>query len=1291
MKTSPRNKTLLPLAAALLLATPSVQAVDNTGTGGTFTYTDSSGLNPVVAPPYIGGYVVHKFTSSGTLNIPVPTTADVLVVAGGGGGGKFGGGGGGGGFIYTTSVPVAAGNTTVTVGALGAGATVAGGTGGKGGDSQFGTQTAAVGGGGGGSRNGTLPYPGVNGATGGSGGGASASDSTTVVTSGGSAIAGQGNAGGTGRSPAASGDWGGGGGGGAGAAGSNATGNGASASGGKGGAGLANSISGASVTYAGGGGGATYNGATTGTAGAGGSGGGGAGGKNASGGSATANTGGGGGGGDVGTGQNGGAGGTGIVIVRYPYDPGTFLISLTNPTNSQIFGSTVSISATVVVYDGTPPFTANFYLDGNATPVSTTNNAPTTLTVNLGVLAVGSHTVEAKVTDSTSTTVSSGTRPFSVATDITAPNPNPMTFAVAPAALDTSSIAMTATTATDALSPPIQYYFENITKNTHSGWIPGTVWTNTSLQAGTAYVYRVKARDAALNETAFSATFTATTAYVPPVQTKVSSSTELAYATDVSNSDLLTGLTATTTGWNTGNSATPAQLNDGIHGGSGIPVQGAWTTVGATAIYHLGLGANGLGYTLTSIQTIAAWLNVAFGNQAYTVDVKVKDATNYTTLATVDYEPLTGNAAGATKVTLTDPSGVLATGVEFIRFTANSVNAGANAGAFVFREIDVFGVPTLLDTTPPTLVTLNPTDNATAVVGGANLVATFSENIAPGTGNITIKNLDTSSLTVIPVGDTQISITGAVLTINPTSNLASSSNYAIRIDVAAITDLAANSFAGISDDTTWKFTTGIPDVTPPTLVTLNPAANATSVPVASNLVATFSENIALGSGNITIKNLSNSTQTVIPVGDPQISVSGAVLTINPTADLAALKHYAIRIDPGAITDISANPFAGIANDSTWNFSSASIPLRIMCLGDSITAGYTDNSTWSVPFMFGYRSGLYTRLTNAGYNFKLVGGSTEPWTGISGDPTHGGTYTPALDLRVFGQDGHRGYGGQSISGTNSNVAGYIAADTPDVILLLIGINGIASGSPALLNTLVNTIVTAAPNAHLIVAQITPLASFNQDLYNYNIYIRDTLVPSYIAAGKKVSTVNLYSLFLTNPNDYTSAIAPNVLANGINHPDNPHYDLMAQAWFTGIETLGLAPNTFKHWITGFPGVGALTGFNDDPDGDGIPNGLENFFGTNPGIFSHGVLAGAKNSNTFTFTHPQNATPAADVSAAYCWSKDLATFHTAGTTDPNGSTVELASQPNTPTPGTTTVTATVTGTPAARLFVKVVVTQN
>jgi hypothetical protein len=76
--------------------------------------------------------------------------------------------------------------------------------------------------------------------------------------------------------------------------------------------------------------------------------------------------------------------------------------------------------------------------------------------------------------------------------------------------------------------------------------------------------------------------------------------------------------------------------------------------------------------------------------------------------------------------------------------------------------------------------------------------------------------------------------------------------------------------------------------------------------------------------------------------------------------------------------------------------------RIMCLGDSITVGYTDNPTWNVPFKFGYRSKLYTLLKNAGYNFTFVGDSPQPWNKMSGDPSHGGTYRPKLIYAISGR-------------------------------------------------------------------------------------------------------------------------------------------------------------------------------------------------------------------------------------------------------------------------------------------------
>ena len=70
------------LAAGLLVVAPgTANATGNTGSGGTITYTDSNGSNAVVSPPYVGGYVVHTFNSSGTLSV-----GSYSLVTGGGSG-----------------------------------------------------------------------------------------------------------------------------------------------------------------------------------------------------------------------------------------------------------------------------------------------------------------------------------------------------------------------------------------------------------------------------------------------------------------------------------------------------------------------------------------------------------------------------------------------------------------------------------------------------------------------------------------------------------------------------------------------------------------------------------------------------------------------------------------------------------------------------------------------------------------------------------------------------------------------------------------------------------------------------------------------------------------------------------------------------------------------------------------------------------------------------------------------------------------------------------------------------
>ena len=146
-----------------------------------------------------------------------------------------------------------------------------------------------------------------------------------------------------------------------------------------------------------------------------------------------------------------------------------------------------------------------------------------------------------------------------------------------------------------------------------------------------------------------------------------------------------------------------------------------------------------------------------------------------------------------------------------------------------------------------------------------------------------------------------------------------------------------------------------------------------------------------------------------------------------------------------------------------------------------------------------------------------------------------------------------------------------------------------------------------------------------------------------------------------------------------------------WGSSFNSVTLNPNppdNFAAWIAGY-NVGLLTGFEDDADGDGIENGIENVFGTDPSVSTPGVSEVAKSGNTVTFQHPQSGASASDVTAAYRWSADLATFHASGASS-GDTTVTVTPALNTPSAGTTTVTATVTGTQPSKLFLVLEATQ-
>ncbi len=127
----------------------------------------------------------------------------------------------------------------------------------------------------------------------------------------------------------------------------------------------------------------------------------------------------------------------------------------------------------------------------------------------------------------------------------------------------------------------------------------------------------------------------------------------------------------------------------------------------AVATYDLDTSINALGYDITSVESFMGWWENMLhqANQTYTVEVSTVGNAGYTLLTTVDYTPFDANTYGSntepygyhySHVEIADNTGILASGVDSIRFTFSAPEYGVISGApgTVIRELDVYGAPT---------------------------------------------------------------------------------------------------------------------------------------------------------------------------------------------------------------------------------------------------------------------------------------------------------------------------------------------------------------------------------------------------------------------------------------------------------------------------------------------------------------------------------------------------------------------------------------------------------------------
>jgi len=249
--------------------------------------------------------------------------------------------------------------------------------------------------------------------------------------------------------------------------------------------------------------------------------------------------------------------------------------------------------------------------------------------------------------------------------------------------------------------------------------------------------------------------------------------------------------------------------------------------------------------------------------------------------------------------------------------------------------------------TCPEIESTNPANLATGIPFNQIITATFKEAVNPLTVNgatYTISNGGTI------IGGT-VSYNGKTATFTPTNPLLPNTTYTGKV-TRGVKDMMGNAML---EDYVWTFTTGLL----PTVISVDPANNATGVSLNKVITATFSTGMNPSTINASTFTLRNGVFNV----PGTVTYSGFTATFTPTTPLQANTTYTGTITTGARNTIGS----ALASNYVWTFATDSNPTVITTdpanNAINVSLGKVITATFNVPMLASSINGSTFTLRN----------------------------------------------------------------------------------------------------------------------------------------------------------------------------------------------------------------------------------------------------------------------------------------------------------------------------------------